>query len=110
MFRNLKHHAARAALFAAAFVVSAAAMAAIAALFHGAASRPVPGEAAWRYALAACESAGQARRHGACVAEHLARAEARRAATVTAMAKPPPATAEEVPDAPPPEPPGTGRR
>ncbi|MCP5270989.1 MAG: hypothetical protein H6932_07130 [Burkholderiaceae bacterium] len=97
MFHTLKHHAARAALFSAAFVASAALMAAIGALFHGASSRPVPSDAAWRHALAACEAARKARQHGICVAEHLARAEARRAATVTAMAKPPP----EVPAEPP---------
>lgn len=91
MLQNLKHHAARAALFAAAFVAAAAVMAAIGGLFHGAASRPVPGEASWRFALTACEAAGRTRQHSNCVAVHLARAEARRAATVTALAKPPPA-------------------
>lgn len=100
MFRILKHHAARAALFAAAFVATAALMTTIGGLFHGAASRPVPGEASWRYALAACEAAGKSRQHSTCVAEHLARAEARRAATVTAMAKPPPTAAAAEPPGP----------
>lgn len=91
MFRSLKFQAARAAGFVAAFVASAAVMAALAALFHAASARPfLRDSASVRLALAACEAAGQARSRGDCVHAHLARAEARRAATVTALAKPPP--------------------
>ena len=77
-YERLKHHLARAALFAAAFATSASVLLAVGAAFHGVSSEPLLADSPRaRSAVAACDALGDrvARQH--CVQRLVAQAKAR---------------------------------